>query len=101
VPWASDVIGVEFQAGCTVFLLHEAPDGGGVVRGVMPSDQGTFNVIQTTLGSSVTRRVEIYFPAQTWSVAVTTSDCPHKMKLVDLAGGETELAGISTMNAPH
>ncbi len=27
-PWAADVVGIEFQAGCTIFLLHDAPDAG-------------------------------------------------------------------------
>ena len=97
LPWDSDagsgVVGIEFQAGCTIFLLHDAPDGG-VVRGIQPSDQGTYNVLETIQGSSITRRVELFFPGVAWTVAATTSDCPHRMALAALDGGGGDFVGI-------
>jgi len=99
VPWAADVIGIEFQAGCTLFLLHDAPDGGSV-RGVTPDDQGTFNVIETSAGLSVTRAVEMYFPTWTARSRVTTSDCPHRMRLDVTDGGVTEFAAIPSKAPP-
>jgi hypothetical protein len=100
VPWAAAVVGIEFQAGCTLFLLHDAPDGGGVVRGIEPSDQGTYNVLETTLNGSVTRTVEMLFPTSTWTVAVTTSDCPHRMRLAGVDGGEGDFVGIPSARPP-
>lgn len=101
VPWPAGVVGLEFQNGCTLFLLHDAPDGG-VARGVLPEDQGTFNVIETTLGGSVTARaIELYFPTWSWRVSVTTSDCRHRMRLVGSHGGATDFAAItSTSSTP-
>jgi hypothetical protein len=99
VPWAADVIGIEFQAGCVLFLLHDAPDGG-VVRGGDPSDEGTYNVLETTLNGSVTRSIEMFFPNWTWTVAATTSDCPHRMRLAGTDGGTSEFVGIPSSAPP-
>jgi hypothetical protein len=93
VPWAQDVVGVEFQAGCTLFLLHAAPDAG-VARGVMPDEQGTFNVVTTTTSGGVTSlALDLFFPAWSWRVEVTTSDCPHWMRW-RREGTETDFVGI-------
>ncbi len=99
VPWAASVIGIEFQAGCTLFLLHDAPDGG-VVRGVDPSDQGTYNVLETTLNGAVTRSIELFFPGYTWRVNVKTSDCPHRMVLTGADGGAAQFVGIPSAAPP-
>jgi hypothetical protein len=106
VPWASSVVGVEFQNGCTLFLLHASPDGG-TVRGVDPSDQGTFNIVEATTGTRVARSLELFFPSLTWSVDVTTSDCPHHMELRPRGGdagapdgGAVELTAISSTTPP-
>jgi hypothetical protein len=93
VPWAQDVVGIEFQAGCTLFLLHDAPDAG-VARGVQPDEQGTFNVVTTTSGGVTSRALDLFFPAWTWRVEVTTSDCPHWMRWRRPSGAETIFVGI-------
>lgn len=96
VPWAADVVGIEFQPGCTLFLLHDTPDGG-TVRGTMPADQGQFNVIEPWSGTSVARPIELYFPHSTynnWRVSVTTSDCPHRMRFEGADGGAIDFTGI-------
>lgn len=98
-PWAADVVGIEFQAGCTLFLLHDAPDGG-VARGIDPSEQGTYNVLTTTAGGAVTREIELFFPSWTWRVTATTSDCPHSMRLVGPDGGAASFVGITAGTAP-
>lgn len=94
VPWPADVVGIEFQNGCTLFLLHDAPDGG-VARGVLPEDQGTFNVLETNAGGAVTRALDLYFPTWTWRVSVSTSDCPHRMRLTG-AKGAADFTGIQS-----
>jgi hypothetical protein len=98
-PWAADVIGIELQAGCTLFLLHDAPDGG-VVRGITPSDQGTYNVVETTFEGATTRVLQLYFPDFTWRVTVTTSDCPHRMRFVGPDGGEIDFVAITAAAGP-
>ncbi len=99
VPWAADVIGIEFQAGCTLFLLHDVPDAG-VARGVEPDDQGTFNVITTTSGETTTRSLQLFFPTWSWHVGVTTSDCPHRMRWSAAGGGEVDFVGIPSTSPP-
>lgn len=98
VPWSADVVGLEFQNGCTIFLLHDAPDGG-VARGVLPQDQGNFNVIETTQGGSVTREIKLYFPTWTWRAAVTTSDCPQRMRF-EGSPGERSADFAAIVGAP-
>jgi hypothetical protein len=94
VPWAQDIVGIDFQPGCTLFLLHDPPDGG-VARGVLPDEQGTFNVVTTTSGGVTSRALDLFFPAWTWRVEVTTSDCPHRMHWQrQRAGTETDFVGI-------
>jgi hypothetical protein len=100
VPWEPDVVGLEFQPGCTIFLLHDAPDGG-VARGVLPSEQGNFNVIETTVGGSVTRELELIFPTWTWRVAVTTSDCPQRMRFEGSPGSSADFAAIASAPGPN
>ncbi len=100
VPWPADVVGLEFQPGCTIFLLHDAPDGG-VARGVLPEDQGNFNVIETTLDGVVTREIELFFPKWTWRVAVSTSDCPQRMRLEGPPGSVAAFAAISSAPGPN
>ncbi len=104
-PWPSDIVGIEFQNGCTLFLLRAAP-GGGTVRGVDPDDQGTFNIVETTTGTTVSRSLELFFPSFTWAVDVTTSDCPHHLELRSLAptgpldAGTVELEAIASTTPP-
>jgi hypothetical protein len=93
VPWPPDIVGIEFQNGCTLFLLHDVPDAG-VARGADPDDQGTFNVITTTSGATTTRSLQLFFPTWTWQVGVTTSDCPHRMVWSTQRGGEVSFVGI-------
>ena len=100
VPWDSDVVGLEFQPGCTIFLLHDAPDGG-VARSVLPSEQGNFNVIETNAGGSVTRAMELHFPTWTWHVAVTTSDCPQRMRFDGAPGSSADFAAIANAPGPN
>ncbi|MEP7122365.1 MAG: hypothetical protein ABJE95_15695 [Byssovorax sp.] len=100
VPWPADVVGLEFQPGCTIFLLHDAPDGG-VARGVLPDDQGNFNVIETTSNGSVTREIELYFPTWTWRASVTSSDCPHRMTFEGSPGKSADFAAISSAPGPN
>jgi hypothetical protein len=99
VPWAADVVGIEMQAGCTLFLLHDAPDGG-VSRSVLPEEQGTFNVVSTTLGGATTRALDLFFPGWTWRVEVTTSDCPHRMSWTRDGGAGPAFAGIPSPSPP-
>jgi hypothetical protein len=91
---------VQFQAGCTVFLLHEAAGDAGVVEGVTPGDQGTFNVLETTEGAKVTRALEPFFPSWTWTVSVVTSDCPHGMTFTEADGGKAVFSAFTTKTPP-
>jgi hypothetical protein len=100
VPWPAGVVGLEFQPGCTIFLLHDAPDGG-VARGVLPEDQGNFNVVETKLGDAVTRTLALYFPTFTWEVAATTSDCPHRLLLTGAHGSTVGFAAVSGAPGPQ
>jgi hypothetical protein len=100
VPWPADVVGIEFQAGCTLFLLNDVPDGG-LARSVSPGEQGTFNVVTTTAaGGGVTRAVDLFFPTWTWRVDVSTSDCPHRMRWSRPGGGETDFVGVTSTSPP-
>jgi hypothetical protein len=99
VPWPNGVVGIEFQDGCTLFLLYDAA-AGGVTRGIAPTDQGTYNVVETTYEGSLTRTVELYFPTWTWRVAVTTSDCPHSMQLAGEDGGVTTFVAVTSTAPP-
>ncbi len=99
------MVGIEFQAGCTIFLLHDAPDAGtgrdaGVVRGIDPSDQGTYNVIETRVGLLVSHAIEVNFPSGSWRATVTTSDCPHWMRLAPEGGPVLDLAAIPSSHPP-
>jgi hypothetical protein len=104
VPWTydagSNAVGIQFQAGCTVFLLYEAPGNTGIVEGVMPDDQGTFNVLETTDGTSVRRSIELFFPSWTWIVDVATSDCAHGMTFTGADGGTTRFSGFASSSPP-
>lgn len=99
VPWAADVVGFEVQSGCTLFLLHDAPDGD-VVRGIEVDDQGTFDVVETRDGDAVTRLLEFHFPKGTWRAAATTSDCPHHLHLDRGDAGPLDFVGIPTTSPP-
>jgi hypothetical protein len=100
VPWAADVVGIEFQVGCTLFLLHDAPDSG-VARAVLPDEQGTFNVVTTTSGGVTSRALDLFFPTWTWRVQVTTSDCPHRMRWShEGADAETDFVSITSGSSP-
>lgn len=100
VPWPAGVVGLELQPGCTIFLLHEAPDGG-VARGVLPEDQGNFNVVETTFGDAATRSLVLYFPTFTWAVSAVTSDCPHRLRFTSGDGGVTDFAAVSSAPGPQ
>ena len=99
VPWAPDVVGIEFQNGCTLFLLHDVPDAG-IARGVDPDDQGQFNVLTTTWGETTTRSLELFFPTWSWHVGVTTSDCPHRMTWSVEDRGGVSFVGIPSQTSP-
>jgi hypothetical protein len=98
-PWDAGAVGLEFQAGCTLFVLYDAgsePDAG-VVRGVGPDDQGTYDVVETTAGASVTWSLALHFPGGTWAATVTESDCPHHLLLArgPAEGGDLAFAGMA------
>ena len=100
VPWASDVIGMEVQAGCTLFLLHRASNGD-VVRGVDSSDQGTFDIVETRLGDAVIdRSIHLHLPSFDGVVKVVTSDCPHSMVITKLDGSLIRFAAIPSKSPP-
>ncbi len=99
LPWAADVSGNEFQAACNIFLLDEAPDAW-VARGVLPEEQGTFNVVSTTAGDVTTRALDLFFPTWTLRVGLTTSDCPHAMRWSQKGGDDPDFVGIPSSAPP-
>jgi hypothetical protein len=104
-PWevahdgSPSAVGLEFQAGCTLFALYDAGDAG-VVRGVEPDDQGTYDVVETSSGASVTRSLALHFPSGTWTVTTTTSKCPHHLRLAREGAPELDFAGITSKPSP-
>jgi hypothetical protein len=78
-PWPADVVGIELQAGCTVFLLHDAD--GGVSRSIDPAEQGTFDVIESRIGTLHGYVIDIHVPSGNLRAHVTVSDCPNRLLL--------------------
>ena len=100
LPWAPDVMGIDFQPGCTVFLLHDAPDGGAFVRGITPDDQGSFDVLETDQAVLAGRLLRLNLP--TWSriVQITTSRCPHILRFELDGGNAVDFAAVPTPYPP-
>ena len=99
-PWdvADDgAVGLEFQAGCTLFVLYDGGDAG-ILRG---NEQGTYDVVETPSGAAVTRSLALHFvETGTWSVTPTMSDCPYRLRLVPEGGPELDFAGITDTPNP-
>jgi hypothetical protein len=97
-PQTSGAVGLEFQAGCTLFVLYDAGDG--VVIGGEPDDQGTYDVVETSAGGSVPLSLALHFPTGTWTATAATSDCPYQLQLAIEGASELDFASITTSYSP-
>jgi hypothetical protein len=91
----ADVVGIELDPGCVVYLLR-ADASGALVRGADARYQGTFDVV--TRGASV-EGIALHLATGDLRADVSASGCLGRARLAFIDGGTLDLASLDSLDA--